>query len=156
MAYCTLEFIQDKLSTLPIKKYNKYQWWRRFEYRNELSEKAPLRDRIFHGDFEASDYLYQFELEEYLLEEKERGCKTADEAHELRKLYQERKRRLIEDYEKDEKKLMVSLLSSLRKEFGLTNEFLMETMENFDGTTLELYDHLHQQKLDRVKNSLKN
>lgn len=156
MAYCTLEFIQDKLSNLPLKSYNQYQWWRRFDHRRELSEKAQLRDKILHGDFEVSDYLYQAELEEYLLEEKEKKCKTADEAHELRKLFHERRRRLIEDYEKEENKFMEKLLSALRKEFSVSNEYLMSIMENFDGTTLELYDYLQEEKINRINKALKN
>ncbi len=156
MAYCSLDFLQNKLASLPLKKYNKYQWWRRFEYRNELSDKAPLRDRISHGDFEPSDYLYQAEFEDYLLSEKESKAKTADEAHELRKLFQERKRRLIEDYEKDEKQIVQKFLSALKKEFGVSLEYLTELMAEFDGTNLELYDELHQRKLQKITSALKS
>lgn len=156
MTYCSLEFLEEKLSGLHRARYNKYHWWRRFEYRNELSEKAPLRDRIAHGDFEASDYLYQVELEDYFLEAKVSECKTADEIHEARKLFNERKRRLTEDYEKDELKLMRNLKSQLSKQFHTSIENLSPIMENFEGTTLELYDYLQHLNDERVRTAIKN
>jgi hypothetical protein len=155
MAYCSLNFIKEKLSSLHRSRYNKYHWWRRFEYRNELNEKASLRDRIAHGDFEVSDYLYQSELEEYLLEEKVNECKTADDIHEARKLFNERKRRLTEDYEKDELKLMKNLKSQLSKQFHISVENISGIMEEFDGSTLELYDHLQDLNNQRVITALK-
>lgn len=156
MAYCSFEFLEEKLSNLYAARYNKYHWWRRFEYRKELSERAPLRDRIAHGDFEVSDYLYQSELEDYFLEVKVSECKTADDIHEARKLFNERKRRLIEDYERDESKLMRNLKSQLSKKFHISIENLSAIMEDFDGSTLELYDHLQDLNDRRVQNALKN
>ncbi len=154
-AYCTLEYIQDRLSKLPIKNYNKYQWWRRFEYRRELSDKAPTQKKIEHGDFEVSDYLYQAELEIYMLEKKEQKAKSVEEAHEMRKLSHERYRRLVDDFEKDEKKLLANLKKALINEFKIGREELDNIMESFDGTTLELYNHLIERRADRVNNALK-
>lgn len=156
MAYCSLEFLENRLSHLNPARYNKYHWWRRFEYRDELHEKIPLRDRIAHGDFEASDYLYQVELEDYFLEAKVSECKTADDIHEARKLFNERKRRLTEDYEKDELKLMKNLKSQLSKTFRIPIENLSAIMEDFDGSTLELYDHLQDLNNERVRTAFQN
>ena len=64
------EFLEEQLSKLTPKRYNQFVWWRRYEVRQTLSEKAPLYDKLANGDYEHSDYYYQAQMENYLLEDK--------------------------------------------------------------------------------------
>jgi hypothetical protein len=142
--------LQEKLKHLRKKSYNRYQWWRRHEYRSELNEKAPFHSRLANGDFEASDYLYQAEMELYLLGDKERTCKTAEEQHDFRKLFNERHRRLQEDYQKDEAKLLQSVKKHFTREFGLNLRDLERTMDDFDGSLIDLYNYYAQQRTEKI------
>ena len=53
-----------------------------------------------------------------------------------------RRKRLYEDYERDEKEKLRELRKCLWGNFQISKEKLEEVMEEFGGTTLELYFHL--------------
>jgi hypothetical protein len=76
------------------------------------------------------------------------GIKHPDERHEIAGLCLERARRLNEDYQKNEKELMAKIYSDFRKTFNVQREELTSIMENFDGTLLDLYDHVKKLKKD--------
>ena len=82
-AFCDRSFIESQLQCLNPTKYNKYYWWRRYETRKELDKKTPLYEKIKHGDYDPSDYLYQMEHEFYLMKDKLVGIKHPDERHEI-------------------------------------------------------------------------
>lgn len=145
-AFCDREFLEDQLSRLTKKSYNKFHWWRRYEIRRELDKKTPLYEKIRNGDYDHSDYLYQMEHEFYLMKDKLVGVIYPDERHDIAGLCLERARRLNEDYQKHEKELMVKLYSDFRKTFNIQKEELTKLMENFDGTLLDLYDHVKKLK----------
>lgn len=145
-AFCDREFLEDQLSRLTKKKYNKFYWWRRYESRNELDKKTPLYEKIRNGDYDHSDYLYQMEHEFYLMKDKLIDVIYPDERHEIAGLCLERARRLNEDYQKHEKDLMTKLYSDFRKTFNIQRDELTKIMENFDGTLLELYDYVKKLK----------
>jgi hypothetical protein len=138
-------FLEEQLSRLPKNKYNCYQWWRRYQTRDVLPKKAPLYNKIVNGDYDPSTYLYQSKMELYLLEDKLQGVKYSDEAHDIRSLFMERHRRLIHDYEKEEKQIMQNLIGDFSKTFKLDKKQLETFMETYDGTLLEMYNHFKQQ-----------
>ncbi len=138
-------FLEEQLSRLPKNKYNCYQWWRRYQTRDVLPKKAPLYNKIVNGDYDPSTYLYQSKMELYLLEDKLQGVKYSDEAHDIRSLFMERHRRLIHDYEKEEKQIMQHLIGDFSKTFKLDKKQLETFMETYDGTLLEMYNHFKQQ-----------
>lgn len=141
-AYMDRDFIESKLGELDSKSYSKFQWWRRFQYRNELNEKAPLYNKIVNGDYDVSDYIYQMEYEEYLMNDKVSTCKNAEDAHDVRRLFKERQRRLAADFEKDENDIMSRLKKDFTKTFKITKDQLETLMESFDGSLLDLYNHI--------------
>ena len=145
-AFCDREFLESQLARLTKKKYNQYYWWRRYETRKELDKKTPLYEKIKHGDYDPSDYLYQMEHEFYLMEDKLVGVNSVDQRHEIKGLCLERSRRLNEDYQKHEKELMDKIYSDFRRTFNIQRQELTSIMENFDGTLLELYDHIKKLK----------
>ena len=145
-AFCDRSFIESQLQCLNPTKYNRYYWWRRYEIRKELDKKTPLYEKIKHGDYDPSDYLYQMEHEFYLMKDKLVDIKHPDERHEIAGLCLERARRLNEDYQKNEKELMAKIYSNFRRTFNIQKEELTIIMENFDGTLLDLYDHVKKLK----------
>lgn len=146
------EHIESQLARLTKKKYNRYYWWRKYEYREELSDKAPLMQKIIHGDYNVSDYIYQYQHEYYLMEDKLPKCKNVEEQHEIRSLFSEKMRRLNEDFQKDETTIMKDLLIAFKKTFNFPKERTMSIMENFDGTLEELYTHIkYLYEKERVK-----
>ena len=139
-----LEAVEEQISQMNKKSYNRFQWWRRYASRNELDEKMPLSLRVLNGDFEVSDYYYQAAHELVLMENELATIKHPDDAHEKRSLYMERFRRLTEDYEKDEADILRKLKRDFRKAFGISREQLEQEMENFDGTVEQLYSYIKE------------
>ena len=136
------EFLETELAKLKKKNYNQFQWWRRYQYRDLLHEKRTLEERIVNGDFEHSDYYYQAMHENYLLEDKIKDKVYYEDKIEDISLFRTRYKRLMDDYEKDEKELIKDLRKDIRVVTGITYEELDEIMETFDGTTHELFLHV--------------
>jgi hypothetical protein len=137
-------FLEEQMSKLEKNKYNCFQWWRRYQTRDMLSKKAPLYDKIVNGDYDPSTYLYQSEMELYLLEDRLKNVKNVDESHDITSLSMERHRRLIADYEKEEKQIMQNLIGDFIKTFKLDKKELETFMETYDGSLLEMYSHFKQ------------
>lgn len=138
------EFLEQELSKIPRNKYNCFQWWRRYQTRDTLPKRAPLYDKIVNGDYDHSPYLYQLEMELYLMNDKIQETAHPDEAHEIRSLFMERYRRLSIDYEKEETRVMQELKSDFVKTFKLDKKELETFMETYDGTLLEMYKHFKE------------
>lgn len=142
------EFLESELSKLWPNKYNCYQWWRRYVSRNTLSKKTPLYEKIVHGDYDPSTYLYQADHEMHLLADKLQNVKHPDDAHDIKNLFMERSRRLLIDYEKEEANIMRELKSDFVKTFKIDKVLLETIMETFDGTLVELYNHIKNKDYD--------
>jgi len=147
------KFLEEQLSKLTTKRYNQFVWWRRYEVRQTLQDKAPLYDKIMNGDYEHSDYYYQAEMENYLLYDKIKDIKYFEDQLDLRSLFGARWKRLIDDYQKDEKDIMRKMKRDFKSTFNISPERLELIMEDFDGTTIELYDYVKKlTKETRIQN----
>ena len=91
-----------------------------------------------------SDYHYQAKYELELLEEKLVNVKDAEKQHELRGLSMERYRRLMNDFEKDENKILKDMKKDFRVTFGVSEERLEQFMEECEGDLMCLYNTLKQ------------
>lgn len=131
-------------------KYNPYFWWRRFKLRDTKHHYTPLQVRIEHGDFEISDYhwwlMWERKLEQDALAKEPR----VEKQHELRGLYGERKRRLADDFEKDEAKIKAEMYKAFKMEFRIGEEELENKMMEFDGTLSEFYQALKIERLNKL------
>jgi energy-converting hydrogenase A subunit M len=56
----------------------------------------------------------------------------------------EKYRRLIQDYEKDEAQRLINLRKGFAKYFRISQEEVIELMDNFDGSLEELHNHIEQ------------
>ena len=139
--------IERDLSKIYFKKpYDRFMWWRAYTPKNKaLGNKAPLIDRLLNGDYEMGPFLMEVELVYHTMNDKYKAAITSNGEVDHGKFHSEtsidraRKKRLIEDHEKDEARK----LSDLKKEF--TNIFKMDN-DQYDmevnktrGTLVEFY-----------------
>ena len=136
----------SKLVLKEIKKlqplnYNQFKWWRRFDTKvKPLPKGAKFFDRIKNGEYEFSHYFWQWKLTELELNEKH-----IEYRGDIQKLLEKngvdlaRRKRLIEDFEKDEAARLKALLDGFLREFDMTKEDYYLHLENFNGTTEEFY-----------------
>jgi hypothetical protein len=139
-----MSYVREKIATFTPVKYNQFYWWRRFKSRETLHPLKPLYDKIKNGDYEMSDYFYQAKYELELMEEKTAGITDAEARHEAIGLSMERHRRLMNDYEKDEEKIMKGLIKDFRVVFGVSEDELERYMEECDGDLMCLYNTVKQ------------
>ena len=147
------DFLEKKLSKLQKKTYNQFVWWRRYQQRQTLHDRRTLEEKILNGDYEPSDYYYQAEHENYLLEDAIKDIKHYEEKLDKISLFRARYKKLHEDFLKEEKEMMQSIKKDFWREFGIKAEELEKIMEDFDGTMTELYAHCLQLRNERVENS---
>jgi NACalpha-BTF3-like transcription factor len=140
------EVLEEKISHLSEKKYNRYQWWRRYQDIQELDEKAPMIRKINNGDYDYPSYFYQAQHEVYRMYDEVKDMKPSEDKVDRINLYMERYRRLMEDSEKEENKRFNALKKRLSKELKISKEDLELVMENFEGTIEDLYLYLKNKK----------
>ena len=139
-----MSYVRDKIASFKPVKYNQFYWWRRFKARETLHPYKPLYDKIKNGDYEMSDYFYQAKYELELMEEKLATIKHLDAKLEATKLCMERYRRLMNDYEKDETKILQQLKKDFKTVFGVSEDELDRYMEECDGDLMCLYNTVKQ------------
>ena len=136
------EIVKEHISKLKPLNYNQFRWWRRWDTKNApLHKYSPLIDKIQNGDFDFSHYFWQAQYCEIEMNEMQKTCIDTQHWVELTQLDRARRKRLWEDFEKDE----AEKLKAIEKEFVLTlrmsKEDYYSELENFDGTLEEFYDH---------------
>jgi hypothetical protein len=138
--------LKDRISTFRKNTYNRFYWWRRFQPRQTLHPYRRLDERISNGDFEASDYhwqtLWENELEKQAISEEP----SIDKQHEIRCMFGERRRRLNNDYEKDEQKILDEMYKAFRVELRMNKDEVEDEMLQFDGTLSEFYYYIYNKK----------
>lgn len=118
-------------------------WWRRYKSTNNpLHKLSPLIDKIRNGDFDFSLYFWDSQLCEYEISLK--GKKNLDLYGwiEDTKIDRTRRKKLLEDFEKDENEKLLNLETSFLKEFRISKERYYLEIDQFDGTIEEFYFHL--------------
>ena len=136
------DLVLQEISKLRPLNYNRFMWWRRFDQKKRpLDKKAPLLDRIKNGDLEFSHYYWQALYTEIEMNEKLNEC--IDDQHwiEQTRVDKQRRRRLYDDFEKDETEKLATLRKQFSKEFRMTKEDYDDEILEFGGTLLELYRH---------------
>ena len=141
----TIEWLEEYLTTNYYKKpYDRFMWWRNYtpKYR-PLHSRKPLRDRIANGDFDTSSFKYEAQVSEhklnkmYIESKGDMGVYSHNSALEAN-----RRKRLLEDFTKDENKKLEDLYLAFRDKFGLSRELFEEEIVNSDGELIEFYDYI--------------
>jgi hypothetical protein len=138
--------LKDRISTFRKNTYNRFYWWRRFQPRDTLHKYRRLNERIPNGDFEVSDYHWQVLWENELEKEAIGNERSVDKQHEIRCMFGERRRRLNNDYEKDEQKILDEMYKAFRVELRMSKDKVEEEMLNFDGTLSEFYYYIYNKR----------
>jgi hypothetical protein len=138
------EKILQELSKLRPIKYNQFRWWRRWENKNPLLPKTkPLIDRILNGDFDFSHYFWQAQYVYIEMEEKKSVARDNLDWLEIITMDRARLKRLIDDFERDEKEKLEGLEKAFTQSFHLTKEDYRTYLEEFEGTIEELYHYIN-------------
>lgn len=109
------------------KPYDRFMWWRSYTPKNKpLTNRHPLKDRIMNGDFDIAPFKFESELVEHRMNEKWIEHKGYEDTYrEATQVDKARRKRLLEDYEKEE----IRRLQDLKKAFVVT---LKMTNEQYD------------------------
>lgn len=132
-----------------------FTWWRRFHTTQKLDRKemfkgaSKLLQRIEAGEFEADGLWEQSYLEDEILEYqfdefKKSKPKASQDLYEttyrdMRKKKNKRVNVMRSHHIDHELSLLYQLKNELSKEYNIEGERVWEIMEEFDGTTRELY-----------------
>ena len=141
------QWIETKLKRRFFKKpYDRFMWWRSYTPKNKpLSIKASLIDKIINGDFEAGPFLLEVELVYHTMNEKFKSLVGRDGEVDWGKYAAEtsidkaRKKRLLEDHEKDEFKKLDDLRKLFKKEFKMTEEEYEKEITKGSDTLVDFY-----------------
>jgi hypothetical protein len=133
--------IEKKLKTYQPLKYNRFRWWRWYEENNKpLPYKANFKNKILNGDYNHSCYMFQAYMCEYMLNELEEECK-GDLAKYCEKsaILKLRRKKLWEDYEKDEFNRLEALYQQFVKHFKIKKPQVIEECLKCSGELIDLY-----------------
>ena len=136
------ELVLQEISKLQPLNYNQFRWWRRFDQPNKpLHKNASLLDKIQNGDLEFSHYWWQAKYTEIEMNEILENCIDYQDWSEKTQVDRARRRRLWEDFEKDEAEKLSYIRKEFSKEFRMTEEDYEDEITEFDGSLEELYHH---------------
>jgi len=133
--------VKTELKKLRSLNYNRFFWWRKYTPKKKpLSKNAPLWDRILNGDFEFSHYYWQSKQAEIEINELHEKYKYDDRLFiEKAALVRARRRKLIDDFKKDEEERLKNLKKEFLKNFFITEEEYEKEINEFGYSIKEFY-----------------
>lgn len=138
--------VLKEIKKLKPLKYNRFFWWRRFaSYNQPLPKKSSFLDKIKNGDFDPSHYYWQAKYSELEINEKFEECKQ--DYQDLLMKYPvilTRRKKLWEDFEKDESTKLQDIKKNFLKEFEIDSEEYEDEIGEFDGTLEEFYYYIRK------------
>ena len=139
------DFAKKQLDNCQPLNYNQFRWWRRWDSKNDpLPKKAPLIDKIRNGDFDFSHYFWQAQYCEIELNKKLEKCIDTQHWVESTQLDRARRKRLWEDFEKDENNKLLAIETEFTKKFRITKEEYYNELDGYEGTLEEFYFHCYE------------
>jgi len=137
------ELVERKLSELRPLNYNQFRWWRRWDSkRAPLPNKASLLAKIQNGDLDFSHYFWQAQYTEIEMNQKYAKAKDYRDYLDNVQLDKARRKRLWEDFIKDEAEKLEYIAKQFQKLFFITEKEYQKEIEEFDGTLEEFYYHI--------------
>ena len=133
--------LDNEFSKLRKLTYNAFRWWRMYDNPNKpLCNKSPFRDRILNGDFDYSHYRYQADWCEHEMNDIAEECgEDIGKYVEKTSLLRSRRKRLLEDFEKDENGKLEMLIKTFTVNFKCNEEQVYEEIDKCSGSLIDLY-----------------
>jgi hypothetical protein len=154
--------LEKEFSKLRKLKYNQFRWWRMYDNPKPPKPKqSPLIDKIKNGDFDYSHYRFQAMWCEHEMNKiyKKIGPEDMGRFVEETSLLRSRRKRLLEDYFKDENNKLETLANEFSKIFRISKDKVKTYMGEFGGTIEELYYYIsdkHEIKIKEIPHFLKH
>ena len=133
--------LENKFSKLRKLTYNAFRWWRMYDNPNKpLCNRSPFRDRILNGDFDYSHYKYQADWCEHEMNDIAEECgEDIGKYVEKTSLLRSRRKRLLEDFEKDENGKLELLIKAFTINFRCKEDQVYEEIFKCSGELIDLY-----------------
>ena len=137
-------FLKKEFSKLQKLNYNQFRWWRMYDVKKKpLDNRQPLRDRILNGDYDFSHYWYQAAWVEHDLNDLQIECKGDDGLFvEKGAVLRARRKRLLEDFERDEKEKLEGLYNEFPKYFKISKDQVKAEMLKYSGSLIDFYYYI--------------
>ena len=138
------QLLGTKLKGLRKLNYNPFTWWRMYESTNKpLSSRAHISDKIKNGDYDYPHWKYQAELCEHDLNDMWKKvapdyAKWVEESS----LMRARRKRLMEDHEKEENRKLEEIVKEFTKYYRVTKEEVVDMMLDWDGDLYGFYQFM--------------
>ena len=136
-------------------KRSPFYWWRRWKSHKYLPVRKGLLARIKNGDFEYPKlfdwakyelHYMQDELDNFVNEYQGNDPKEDSRYYHIQKRYMKRHNKLMEDAHNTELRHLEELAEALSKEFKVDKKKVKKIMEEFGGTTEDLYHYIDNNK----------
>lgn len=125
--------------------YNRFMWWKSYTPKTKplVGNVTPLQ-RIQNGDFDPAPYKFEAEVVEHRLRKKWFELQGDwSKFLETCAVDLARRKRLLEDQEKEENRRLEGFYKYVGRIFGMSRDEIMLHLESFDGeTVLEFYEYL--------------
>jgi hypothetical protein len=151
----------DPTPPKPNKIYNRFFWWRRYQEHKTLSKMASIWDKVKNGDYDVTPYYKQREYEFWFEEQEINKYKVnysgsyqdlGFQERQISKLYWQRRKRLLNDAERDELNRWVTFVKDVKTNFGGTEEQIKDMFESFEGTITEFLEAYRESRnLPKIK-----
>jgi len=147
------ETVLEKISQLQPINYNQFRWWRRFDNPNKpLHKYSDLLRKIQNGDYDFSHFYWQAKYAEMEIDELYNKCYPDYVLfNEKNAMNGARRKRLWDDFEKDEKEKMSQIEKDFQLTFRMSRDQIRKEMEEFGGTLEDLYHYCENQYGKRQK-----
>ncbi|MDB4338341.1 hypothetical protein OAA02_00010 [bacterium] len=126
-------------------------WWRKYTSKKKpLPSTASFEEKVMNGDFDLSPFKFEAELVEHTLRKKWYQYPDSAEFLEAARMDIARRKRLLEDHEKDEKQKLDKFFKGMAKSFRVEIEVIEDYLNSFEGDTIkEFYIYLMEKLEDR-------
>ena len=147
------ETVLEKISQLQPINYNQFRWWRRFDNPNKpLHKYSDLLRKIQNGDYDFSHFYWQAKYAEMEIDELYDKCYPDYVLfNEKNAMNGARRKRLWDDFEKDEKEKMSQIEKDFQLTFRMSRAQIKKEIEEFGGTLEDLYHYCENQYGKRQK-----
>jgi len=143
-----LKFFKKNYNTM---SYNRFMWWRKYTSKKKpLPSTASFHAKVMNGDFDLSPFKFEAELVEHTLRKKWYQYPDSAEFLEAARMDIARRKRLLEDHEKDENKKLADFYKAASKAFKMERNQIDTAIDSFTGDTIvDFYNYLKSLEEDK-------